>query len=149
MDEASGCCGLIVVILAIVLLVASFRAIQQEPAPIEGPAQVAGRADRDRFDLFDWWPLSPRTTMIAIALLYGGGLYYIRPHARYAKSRGSSPQQAAIYALSLYALSPIIVPAKAVWFALGAIGQALTSSPDDDGKPGPSKPGKPRGLDDL
>lgn len=148
MDEASGCCGLIVLILAIVLLIASYQSLQREPA-VAGVDGVAGAPEEPgRGDVFSWWPIGPRATMATIGLLYGAGLFLIRPHAIYAKRRGSSPQQAAIFALSLFAMSPIVVPARAAWYALGVVGQALTRSPDDDPGSG-KKPFSSRGLEDL
>jgi hypothetical protein len=148
MEEASGFCGLIILILAIVLLIASYRSLQREPAA----AGVAGVAvagdDPEPGEVFSWWPIGARVTMVTIGLLYAAGLFLIRPHAMHAKRRGSSPQQAAFFALSLFAMSPIVVPARAAWYALGALGQALTSSPDDDEGKG-KKPFSGRGLDDI
>lgn len=148
MEEASGFCGLLVLVLAIVLLIASYRSLQREPA-LAGVDGVAGAPDEPgRGDVFSWWPIGARITMAAIGLLYGAGLFLIRPHAMHAKRRGSSPQQAAVFALSLFAMSPIVVPARAAWYALGAIGQSLTSGPDDDRDQG-KKPFSSRDLDDL
>jgi hypothetical protein len=77
-------------------------------------------------------------------MLYCIGLLFIRPAAQRAKRHGASNQQAALTALTLFAMSPVVVPVKGIWYGLGAIGEALTRSPDDR-----ARPSKPRGLDDL
>jgi hypothetical protein len=68
----------------------------------------------------------------------------IRPAAQRAKRHGASNQQAALTALTLFAMSPVVVPVKGVWYGLGSLGEALTRNAHDT-----SKPSKPRGLDDL
>lgn len=159
MDEAGGCCGLLVIVVLIVLGVVVWRGMRSEPEPAPVPvadrqegieeaplieAESAPPEQEGRPDPMGWRPFGPRAVLILLGVLYGLGLFLIRPAAQRAKRDGASNQQAALTALTLFAMSPVVVPVKGVWYGLGALGEALTRNPNDT-----SKPARPRGLDDL
>ncbi|WP_152051274.1 hypothetical protein [Tautonia marina] len=159
MDEAGGCCGLLVIVVLIVLGVVVWRGMRSEPEPASVPIAdreerieqappveaEAGPPEQERpFHPIVGWSFTPGAVLILLGVLYGLGLFLIRPAAQRAKRDGASNQQAALTALTLFAMSPVVVPVKGVWYGLGALGEALTRNPNDT-----SKPHKPRGLDDL
>ncbi|MEW4570492.1 hypothetical protein AB1L88_21720 [Tautonia sp. JC769] len=162
MDEAGGCCGLLVLLVVIVLAIVVWRGMRQEagpapppPAPVaeSGEAGQAGPRAGDQapppeearqLAPVGRVPIGARAALLVVGLLYCVGLLLIRPAARRAKRNGASNQQAALTALTLFAMSPVVVPVKGIWYGLGAVGEALTRNPEDR-----AKPSKPRGLDDL
>ncbi|WP_169976968.1 hypothetical protein [Tautonia rosea] len=158
MDEAGGCCGLLVIVVLIVLGVVVWRGMRSEPeaalipvAEREEAIEQAPRVDakaspeqKRQWNPIHGWPFAARAVLIGLGVLYGLGLFLIRPAAQRAKRHGASNQHAALTALALFAMSPVVVPVKGVWYGLGALGEALTRTPDGNGKPT-----RPRGLDDL
>lgn len=155
MDEAGGCCGLLMIVVVIVLAVVVWRGMRSEPEPVAEPggtieeaplveAKAAPAEEERPIDPIGAWTFGPRAVLILLGVLYGIGLFLIRPAAQRAKQHGASNQQAALAALTLFAMSPVVVPVKGVWYGLGALGEALTRNSKDT-----SKPSRPRGLDDL
>lgn len=148
MDEAGGFCGLIAIILVLVLGLAAWTWLRPEPDPEPGAGLVevegSGHADGNQ----PHHP-SPRAfgrplMLVLLGCLYLGGLFLVRPRALRAKRDGASDQQAALIALTSFALSPVVVPVHLAWSGLGLLGRALTSGPDPEPR---SKPN--RGANDL
>jgi hypothetical protein len=146
MDEAGGCAGLIAIVLVIVVGVVIWISSRSAPAPVRDGVGVgvAAAAVDDPPKLFDSWPLGRPASLGLFGVLYLGGLFLIRPRAIRAKRNGATDQQAALIALTSFALSPVVVPVTLVWHGLGALGRALTIDPGPESKPRP-----PRGANDL